>query len=99
MLPPVGRLAIAATGGLAVVAGLFLFLLPDQAIDVWPWTLTPLTSRVMGALFMLGIAELGVLADARWSAARLMLQVEAFMLALILVAAARRAPTSTPRTP
>jgi hypothetical protein len=89
MLPPAGRLGIAATGGLAVVAGLFLFLLPDQAIDVWPWTLTPLTSRVMGALFMLGIAELGVLADARWSAARIMLQVEAFMLALILVAAAR----------
>ena len=43
----------------------------------------------MGALFMLGIAELGVLADARWSSARLMLQVESFMLALILVAAAR----------
>ncbi len=89
MLPPVARWAIAGTGVLAVAAGLVLFLLPERAIDVWPWTLTPLTSRVMGALFMLGIAEVGVLADGRWSAARLMLQVQAFMLTLILVAAAR----------
>ncbi|MGI9034300.1 MAG: hypothetical protein ACR2HY_11680 [Acidimicrobiales bacterium] len=38
---------------------------------------------------MLGIAGLGVVTDPRWSAARLMLQVEVFMLALILLAAAR----------
>jgi hypothetical protein len=38
---------------------------------------------------MLGIAALGVVTDARWSAARLMLQVQVFMLTLILVAAAR----------
>jgi hypothetical protein len=38
---------------------------------------------------MLGIAGLGVITDARWSAARLMLQVQVFMLALILLAAAR----------
>jgi hypothetical protein len=89
VLPAAGRMAMAGTGALAVVAGLFLFLVPERAIDVWPWMLTPLTSRVMGAIFMLGIAELGVLTDARWTSARLMLQVEAFMLALILVAAAR----------
>ena len=56
---------------------------------MWPWTLTPLTSRVLGAIFMLGIAGLGVLTDPRWTAARLMLQVQVIMLALILVAAAR----------
>jgi len=77
------------TGVLAVTAGLFLFLLPARAVDVWPWALTPLTSRVLGAVFMLGIAGLGVYADPRWSAARIMLQVQVFMLALILLAAAR----------
>ena len=98
MLPTAGKLAIAATGGLAVVVGLFLFLVPERAIDVWPWTITPLTSRVMGALFMLGIAEVGVLTDARWSAARIMLQVQSVMLALILIAAARaRADFDTSR--
>jgi hypothetical protein len=89
LLPPVARLVMGATGAVAVTCGLFLFLVPQRAIDVWPWTLTPLTARVMGAIFMLGIAGLGVLTDARWSAARLMLQVQVFMLALILIAAAR----------
>jgi len=89
LLPPAARLIMGATGAVAVVAGLFLFALPTRAIDVWPWHLTPLTSRVLGAVFMLGIAGLGVLSDARWSATRLMLQVQVFMLALILVAAAR----------
>ena len=89
VLPPAARFGMAATGALAVAAGLFLFLLPKKAIDVWPWALTPLTSRVMGAVFMLGIAGLGVLADTRWSAARLMLQVQAFMLTLILLAGFR----------
>jgi hypothetical protein len=92
LLPPTARLVIGATGALAVFAGLFLFLLPDQSIEAWPWKLTPLTSRVLGAIFMLGIAGLGVLTDARWSAARLMLQVQVFMLALILIAAARAHP-------
>jgi hypothetical protein len=89
MLPPAARALMAATGVLAVCAGLFLFLFPTQAIDAWPWTITPLTSRVLGAVFMLGTAALGVLTDARWTAARLMLQVQVFMLTLILIAAAR----------
>ncbi len=89
MLAPVARLLMGATGAIAVAAGLFLFFLPNQAIDLWPWTLTPFTSRVLGAIFMLGIASLGVVTDARWTSARLMLQVEVFMLTLILVAGVR----------
>jgi hypothetical protein len=89
LLPPAARAVMGATGALAAVAGAFLFLLPHRAMDVWPWTLTPLTARVLGAVFMLGIAGLGVLTDPRWSASRLMLQVQVFMLTLILVAAVR----------
>lgn len=89
VLPAPARMVMGATGALAVTAGLFLFLLPSQAIDVWPWTITPLTSRVLGAIFMLGVAGLGVITDPRWSAARLMLQVQMLMLSLILAAAAR----------
>jgi hypothetical protein len=68
---------------------MFLFLLPNRAVTFWPWTLTPLTSRVLGAIFCLGIAGLGVLFDRRWSSARVLLQVAALMLALIVVAGAR----------
>jgi len=89
MLPPVARTIIGSTGAVAVVMGLFLFLFPSRAVDVWPWMLTPLTSRVLGAIFMLGIAGLGVLVDSRWSAARIMMQVQVFMLGLILIAAVR----------
>jgi len=89
LLPPPARVVIGATGAVAVVAGLFLFLQPARAIDAWPWMITPLTSRVLGAIFMLGVAGLGVITDARWSASRIMLQVQVFMLTLILIAAAR----------
>ncbi len=89
LLPPVARLLTGATGGVALITGLFLFLLPQRAIDVWPWQLTPLTSRVLGAIFMLGISALMVVTDARWSSVRLLLRVQILMLLLILVAAAR----------
>ena len=89
LLPRPAQLVMAGVGALAVVMGLYLSLAPTQAIKVWPWMITPLTSRVLGAIFMLGVAGLGVLTDARWSAARLMLRVEVFMLSLVLVAAAR----------
>jgi hypothetical protein len=89
LLPPVARVLMGGVGATAVAAGLFLFLLPTRAIDVWPWMITPLTSRVLGAIFMLGVAGLGVFADPRWSTARLMVQVGAFMMSLILVSAAR----------
>ena len=89
LLPRAAQITMAATGVVAVWCGLFLFFLPQQAIDAWPWTITPLTSRVLGAIFMLGTASVGVLRDPRWTATRLMLQVQVFMLSLILVAAAR----------
>ena len=89
LISPIARRAIGALGLLAVAAGAFLFLAPSRAIDTWPWMLTPLTSRVLGAIFMLGLAGIGVLVDPRWSTTRLMLQVQCFMMTLILVAAVR----------
>jgi hypothetical protein len=80
---------IAVLGGLSVLTALFLFLVPGRAAAIWPWTLTPLTARVMGAIFALGIAGLGAPADRRWSSARILLQVAALMLTLILAAGVR----------
>ena len=80
---------IAVLGGLSVLTALFLFVFPGRAAAVWPWMLTPLTARVMGTIFALGIAGLGALADRRWSSTRILLQVAALMLALILAAGAR----------
>src|SRR5664279_5583529 len=80
---------IGVLGIAAIATSLFLFLLPAAAIAIWPWTLTELTARVMGAIFALGIAGLGAFVDKRSSSMRILVQVAGFMLGLILVAAAR----------
>jgi hypothetical protein len=80
---------IGVLGIAAVVSSIFLFLFPKTAIRLWPWHLTELTARVMGAIFALGVAGVGAFTDRRWTGARILLQVEGFMLALILVAAIR----------
>jgi hypothetical protein len=88
-LPPVVRVAIGAVGALAMGTSLFLFIAPKRAVTSWPWMLTPLTARVMGAIFALGIGGLFVAADRRWSAARILLEVQGFMLLLIVVGGLR----------
>ena len=85
----VARAVVAAAGAVAVTTGLALFAAPNRATTVWPWPLTPLTCRVVGATFCLGAAGLGVLMDDRWSSLQLLRQVELVMFALILVAAVR----------
>ena len=65
-------------------------------IGVWPWALTPLTCRVVGAIFCLGSAGLGVVPDPRWLTVRLMLQVEVLMLALMVLPPSGRAPSCSP---
>ncbi len=83
------RTIIAAIGSLALVTGIVMFLVPSKVIPIWPWLLTPLTCRVVGAIFCLGSALLIVLWDRRWSTLQLMLQVELIMITLILLAAVR----------
>ena len=89
MLSPAQRNVVAAVGVLALVQGIVMFVAPSAVIDLWPWPLTPLTCRVIAATFCLGGAGLGVWFDPRWTSLRLMLEVEALMLVLMLLAAAR----------
>ena len=58
-------------------------------LSSWPWMLTPLTARVMGAIFALGIGGLFVASDRRWRAAMTMLEVLGVMLSLIFVSGIR----------
>jgi hypothetical protein len=83
------RGVVAAVGAVALVQGVVMFVAPSAVIDLWPWALTPLTCRVVAAVFCLGGAGLGVWFDPRWTSLRLMLQVEVVMVVLILVAAVR----------
>ena len=88
-LGSLARWVVGGIGLLALAQGIVMFLSPALVIPIWPWMLTPLTCRVVGAIFCLGSAGLGVLTDPRWTTLRLMLQVEALMVTLMLVAAVR----------
>jgi hypothetical protein len=89
LLRPVDRAGLAVVGMLALVTGLAMFLAPTAMIDLWPWPLTTLSCRVVGATFCLGGALAGTRWDPRWSSVRVMLRVEAIMVTLMLLAAAR----------
>jgi hypothetical protein len=89
LLRPVERAVIAVVGLVALVQGVVMFVAPSTMIDHWPWPLTPLTCRVVAAVFCLGGAGAGAWLDPRWTSVRLMLQVEVVMLVLILIGAAR----------
>lgn len=88
-MPLIAARTIGVVGALALVTGLFLFLAPARAISVWPWPLTTLTARVIGAVFCLGIAGIGALIGRRWNSARIPPQVALVMLAFILIAGIR----------
>ena len=77
-----------ATGALA--AGALAFAVPQVAIDVWPWQLTPLTARVLASLTVqVGVGALVLSRDPRWSAWRLIVQTFLVATALLLVGAIR----------
>ncbi|PKN93114.1 MAG: hypothetical protein CVU44_11850 [Chloroflexi bacterium HGW-Chloroflexi-6] len=90
IIPNVARLIMGIFGAVTLTISLFLFLQPSMMISLWPWTLTPLTARVMGAMFALpGVVGLGIASDKRWSAAILILQSQGFSILLILIASIR----------
>lgn len=85
----VRRLALAFACGAFAAAAVF-FLAPAEAIDIWPWTLTPLTSRVLGSFTaQVGVGALLLSLDPRWSAWRLCVQTYWVATALLLVGAIR----------
>jgi peptidoglycan/LPS O-acetylase OafA/YrhL len=61
--PPLGlalRAALAGEGAALLAVSALMLLAPDTAADFWPWALTPLTSRALGA-FALGVALVALL--------------------------------------
>lgn len=80
---------VGAVGLATLVTGILMFVSPATMIGAWPWALTPLTCRVVGAVLCLGSAGIGVVRDPRWLTVRLMLQVEVLMVGLMAVGAVR----------
>ncbi|MBI5877933.1 MAG: hypothetical protein HZB53_09795 [Chloroflexi bacterium] len=64
-MPRMLRIGAAVAGAGVGVAGVAFFAMPDLAIGLWPWTITPLLARVYGGWMMLRQS-----ADCCWRASR-----------------------------
>jgi len=85
-LPRALRIVLATVGAIVVAAGAVMLVSPSTAIDAWPWTLTPLTARIMAAVVALyGTVWVAVAADGTRLGARIPLQSHALGLATFLV--------------
>jgi hypothetical protein len=89
-VPPSARLAARLFGAGALAGGLLSFVVPQVAIDIWPWTLTPLTARVLAGLTaQVGVGALMLSRDARWSAWKLLVETYLVATTLLVIAAVR----------
>ena len=90
VLPRAVRAVMAVAGAAELAIGVWMFVLPDSAIGLWPWRLTPLTARVLAAWFVMpGLSALLIARDARWSASRVLVQGGALLAGLILIGIVR----------
>ena len=89
MLSRAASRVVGLIGLLALIQGVALFAAPALIIPFWPWPLTPLTARVIGAVFCLGCAGLSTWRDRRWSSLSLLLDVALLMIVAILAGAVR----------
>jgi hypothetical protein len=90
VLPRQALLGARVFGAAAIIAAAVLFISPRTAIDVWPWTLTPLTARVIASfVFQVGVGATLLSLDPRWSSWRLLVQTFFVATAFLFVGAIR----------
>ena len=79
-----------AVGVLVTTSAVALFVAPELMIDVWPWTVSPFTARILAGWFALfGVVNGVVVLDPRWSAARILVQSQILGFTLVLIGVAR----------
>jgi hypothetical protein len=84
------RIAIGLVGSIMTAASAVLLIFPESMMLAWPWTLSPLTARVMSAMFALpGLVGLGIAADGRWSSASIIFQAQGVSILFFLAAVVR----------
>ena len=89
-MPARARLLLGGVGGAVVLVALLAFALPASTIDLWPWTLTPLTARIVATVMALfGSLWVSVAVSGGRTAARIPLESHALGLAFLLIAAVR----------
>jgi hypothetical protein len=84
------RILMGAIGGGVLLAGILVFAAPQVTMELWPWTLTPLTARIVAAVVALfGSLWVSVALRGGRTAARIPLEAHGVGLAFLLLAGAR----------
>ncbi|MGB8648932.1 MAG: hypothetical protein WCF84_27090 [Anaerolineae bacterium] len=87
LVPLIVRRVAAAEGVVFILLGVLAFLIPDLAIGVFPWKLTPLTARVLAGWAMLpGVGGIVLSLESRWSSWQVV--VESFTVGVLFFALA-----------
>ena len=87
---PGSRLLLGAQGAALLLLGAALFLAPQRAAPLWPWSLTALTARAIGAwLAGLGVAAAQATWENDWTRVRVVMFSEALFGLLQVVALVR----------
>lgn len=90
LVPSWVRAVVGTVGAVQMAVALGFFVRPAAAIRVWPWELSPLTTRTISAfLAFIAAMWLAFLFEARWSALRLHVQSATIGLALVAGGAVR----------
>lgn len=87
------RTIVGTVGAGQLVLALVFFAVPSVMIEVWPWDLSALTARTLGAfLAFIGAMLATCWVEARWSALRLHVESATIGLALVGLGALRAIP-------
>lgn len=89
LVEPVILWVLRLIGTVGMVTVILGFFQPDFLIRIWPWTLTPLTARVMcGWIALLSMGSFAISVDPRWTSWRVPLESIFIWHALVFVAIA-----------
>lgn len=90
VVPEAIRWPVGLSGLAITLTAVGFFVAPDSMIANWPWDISPLTARILlGWFVILGVVNIVLFFDARWSAWRIPAHSMLIGLSLVLLAALR----------
>jgi hypothetical protein len=96
LVPPPVRAVVVAVGAALAAVVVVAVVRPSVLVEQWPWTMTPLTVRSLGAyVAFVAAMYLAFAVDRRWSSFEVLIQTVTLALVFIGVAAIRAADEFT----
>lgn len=90
-VPSLARWGLLSLGIVLLLFAVGGMVVPTWLSGIWPWTLSPLTARIMSGWFgLLGVGGIVISQDSRWSAWKVGLQSIGLWHLLVLIAAVIR---------